>query len=262
MEEKPLIYYVEDDANIRDLTAYALRQAGLAVEAFPDGLDLLECCRRQRPAAVLLDIMLPEVDGLELLRQLRTDDTTATLPVMMLTAKGAEFDKVCGLDAGADDYLAKPFGMMELVSRVNALLRRAARPAEGAGAAGGAAASQPSAAGPAAQPPAPGALVAGPIALDPDAHIVEVQGVPVQLTLKEFDLLRVFMENTGRVLTRDYLLEKVWDVLYAGETRTVDMHVKTLRHKLAAAYPGAEAAIATVRGVGYRFSGFSEAHRE
>ena len=114
----------------------------------------------------------------------------------------------------------------------------------------------------AAQPPAPGALVAGPIALDPDAHIVEVQGVPVQLTLKEFDLLRVFMENTGRVLTRDYLLEKVWDVLYAGETRTVDMHVKTLRHKLAAAYPGAEAAIATVRGVGYRFSGFSEAHRE
>ncbi len=262
MEEKPLIYYVEDDANIRDLTAYALRQAGLAVEAFPDGLDLLECCRRQRPAAVLLDIMLPEVDGLELLRQLRADDATATLPVMMLTAKGAEFDKVCGLDAGADDYLAKPFGMMELVSRVNALLRRAARPAEGAGVAGGAAASQPSAAGPAAQPPAPGALVAGPIALDPDAHIVEVQGVPVQLTLKEFDLLRVFMENTGRVLTRDYLLEKVWDVLYAGETRTVDMHVKTLRHKLAAAYPGAEAAIATVRGVGYRFSGFSEAHRE
>lgn len=262
MEEKPLIYYVEDDANIRDLTAYALRQAGLAVEAFPDGLDLLECCRRQRPAAVLLDIMLPEVDGLELLRQLRTDDATATLPVMMLTAKGAEFDKVCGLDAGADDYLAKPFGMMELVSRVNALLRRAARPAEGAGVAGGAAASQPSAAGPAAQPPAPGALVAGPITLDPDAHIVEVQGVPVQLTLKEFDLLRVFMENTGRVLTRDYLLEKVWDVLYAGETRTVDMHVKTLRHKLAAAYPGAEAAIATVRGVGYRFSGFSEAHRE
>lgn len=262
MEEKPLIYYVEDDANIRDLTAYALRQAGLAVEAFPDGLDLLECCRRQRPAAVLLDIMLPEVDGLELLRQLRADDATATLPVMMLTAKGAEFDKVCGLDAGADDYLAKPFGMMELVSRVNALLRRAARPAEGAGVAGGAAASQPSAAGPAAQPPAPGALVAGPIALDPDAHIVEVQGVPVQLTLKEFDLLRVFMENTGRVLTRDYLLEKVWDVLYAGETRTVDMHVKTLRHKLAAAYPGAEVAIATVRGVGYRFSGFSEAHRE
>ena len=253
---------MEDDANIRDLTAYALRQAGLAVEAFPDGLDLLECCRRQRPAAVLLDIMLPEVDGLELLRQLRADDATATLPVMMLTAKGAEFDKVCGLDAGADDYLAKPFGMMELVSRVNALLRRAARPAEGAGVAGGAAASQPSAAGPAAQPPAPGALVAGPIALDPDAHIVEVQGVPVQLTLKEFDLLRVFMENTGRVLTRDYLLEKVWDVLYAGETRTVDMHVKTLRHKLAAAYPGAEAAIATVRGVGYRFSGFSEAHRE
>ena len=113
-----------------------------------------------------------------------------------------------------------------------------------------------------ALPISPGALVAGPIALDPDAHIVEVQGVPVQLTLKEFDLLRVFMENTGRVLTRDYLLEKVWDVLYAGETRTVDMHVKTLRHKLAAAYPGAEAAIATVRGVGYRFSGFSEAHRE
>lgn len=232
MEEKPLIYYVEDDEHIRDLTAYALRQAGFAVEAFPDGRDLAAACRRERPAAVLLDIMLPGVDGLELLRRLRADEATEGLPVMMLTAKGAEYDKVCGLDAGADDYLAKPFGMMELVSRVNALLRRAARPASGLAA--------PS-----------DRLTAGPIALSPDARSVSADGVEVPLTRKEFDLLRVLLENKGRVLTREQLLERVWGVSFVGETRTVDMHIKTLRKKLAAARPGAEETVSTVRGVGY-----------
>lgn len=233
MEEKRLIYYVEDDEHIRDLTAYALRQTGFEVETFPDGTDLMETCRRQRPDAVLLDIMLPGADGLELLRRLRAEAVTEDVPVMMLTAKGAEFDKVRGLDAGADDYLAKPFGMMELVSRVNALLRRAARNA-------------PSGAEPS------DAIVVGPLALSPSARTVSAGGAEVSLTRKEFDLLHFLMENKGRVLTREQLLERVWGVSFVGETRTVDMHVKTLRKKLAAALPGADESVDTVRGVGYR----------
>lgn len=242
MEEKALIYYVEDDGNIRDLTSYALRQAGFEVRAFPDGDGFVEACRQARPAAVLLDIMLPGTDGLELLRQLRADEATEAVPVMMLTAKGTEFDTVCGLDAGADDYLAKPFGMMELISRLNALLRRAARPAALA-----------ATAAPAAEAAAPAdALVAGPITLSPSARSVVAGGVDVPLTRKEFDLLHCLMEHKGRVLTREQLLERVWGTSFVGETRTVDMHVKTLRKKLAAALPGAEEALGTVRGVGYR----------
>lgn len=252
MADQPLIFYVEDDEHIRDLTSYALRQAGFAVRAFPDGSDLMDACRQEAPQAVLLDIMLPGVDGLELLRQLRADAATENIPVMMLTAKGTEYDAVCGLDAGADDYLAKPFGMMELISRVNALLRRAARPAPSA---------SPVPASDGHEAPSPDrarsadVLQSGPIELSLAAHRVKAQGQKVPLTVKEFDLLRVLMENEGRVLTRDQLLEMVWDVLYAGETRTVDAHVKTLRQKLAAAAPGAEQAIATVRGVGYVFQG-------
>lgn len=240
MADKPLIYYVEDDGNIRDLTGYALRQAGFEVRAFPDGTGFVEACRTQPPAAALLDIMLPGDDGLELLRQLRADGRTENIPVMMLTAKGTEFDKVSGLDAGADDYLAKPFGMMELISRVNALLRRAARPAPSA------AVSSASTTGPA------DALTAGAIVLSPAARSVSAGGTDVVLTRKEFDLLQYLMENKGRVLTREQLLERVWGVSFVGETRTVDMHVKTLRKKLAAAAPGAEEAVDTVRGVGYR----------
>lgn len=238
MEEKRLIYYVEDDEHIRDLTAYALRQTGFSVEAFPDGSNLVETCRHHRPDVVLLDIMLPGIDGLELLRRLRAEPATGDVPIMMLTAKGAEFDKVRGLDAGADDYLAKPFGMMELVSRVKALLRRAARTSQG------------SAAGAATD--SLGVLEVGPIALVPAARSVSVEGVEVSLTRKEFDLLYFLMENKGRVLTREQLLEHVWGVSFVGETRTVDMHVKTLRKKLAAAAPGTEELVDTVRGVGYR----------
>lgn len=223
-----MIYYVEDDTNIRDLTVYALRQAGFEAQGFPAAEEFFAACKERLPELVLLDIMLPEVDGLEILHVLRDDPATKRLPVMMLTAKGTEFDTVCGLDAGADDYLAKPFGMMELVSRVNALLRRAGAPAA-----------------------ARDELTCGPVVLTVSAHTVSVGGQPVALTLKEFDLLRALMQNEGRVLSRRQLLEDVWGVTYVGETRTVDVHVQTLRQKLAAASDGADALIQTVRGVGY-----------
>ena len=223
-----MIYYVEDDTNIRDLTVYALRQAGFEAQGFPAAEEFFAACKERLPELVLLDIMLPEVDGLEILHVLRDDPATKSLPVMMLTAKGTEFDTVCGLDAGADDYLAKPFGMMELVSRVNALLRRAGAPAA-----------------------ARDELSCGSVVLTASAHTVSVDGQPVALTLKEFDLLRALMQNEGRVLSRRQLLEDVWGVTYVGETRTVDVHVQTLRQKLAAASDGADALIQTVRGVGY-----------
>ena len=223
-----MIYYVEDDTNIRDLTVYALRQAGFEAQGFPAAEEFFAACKERLPELVLLDIMLPEVDGLEILHVLRDDPATKRLPVMMLTAKGTECDTVCGLDAGADDYLAKPFGMMELVSRVNALLRRAGAPAA-----------------------ARDELSCGPVVLTASAHTVSVDGQPVALTLKEFDLLRALMQNEGRVLSRRQLLEDVWGVTYVGETRTVDVHVQTLRQKLAAASVGADALIQTVRGVGY-----------
>lgn len=230
-----MIYYVEDDTNIRDLTVYALRQAGFEAQGFPAAGEFFAACKERLPELVLLDIMLPETDGLEILNLLRADAATKHLPVMMLTAKGTEFDTVCGLDAGADDYLAKPFGMMELVSRVNALLRRASAPAV-----------------------APDdELSCGPISLVVSAHTVSVGGCPVTLTLKEFDLLRTLLQNQGHVLSRSQLLEDVWGVTYVGETRTVDVHVQTLRQKLAAAQEGADALIQTVRGVGYCIKGAS-----
>lgn len=224
-----MIYYVEDDTNIRDLTVYALKQAGLEACGFPAASEFFSACKQELPELVLLDIMLPEVDGLEILHLLRENAETKHLPVMMLTAKGTEFDTVSGLDAGADDYLAKPFGMMELVSRVNALLRRAATPA--------------------AVPD--DVLSLGPIELAISSHAVQVAGEPVVLTLKEFDLLHTLMKHEGRVLSRGQLLEDVWGITYVGETRTVDVHIQTLRQKLAAAGEGADAFVQTVRGVGY-----------
>ncbi len=227
-----MIYYVEDDVNIRDLAIYALKQAGFEAQGFPEADEFFAACKTRVPDLVLLDIMLPGTDGLEILRMIRDDASTKTLPVMMLTAKGTEYDTVCGLDAGADDYLAKPFGMMELVSRVNALLRRAHAPAaEDAG----------------------DVLASGPIVLTSSAHTVTVDGEPVALTLKEFDLLRALMANEGRVLSRSQLLEEVWGVTYVGETRTVDVHIQTLRQKLARVREGVDALITTVRGVGYCF---------
>ncbi len=226
-----MIYYVEDDTGIRDLTVYALKQAGFQARGFAGAAEFFTACKEELPELILLDIMLPEVDGLEILRRLRSDAVTRTIPVMMLTAKGTEYDKVCGLDAGADDYLAKPFGMMELVSRVNALLRRAHVFSSSES--------------------ADEELVVGPIVLVDASHTVTVGGVAVALTLKEFDLLHTLMKHKGHVLSRAQLLESVWGITYVGETRTVDVHIQTLRQKLACAMEGADALIVTVRGVGY-----------
>ena len=224
-----MIYYVEDEANIRELTLYALKQAGFEAAGFSCAQDFFDAVARSVPELVLLDIMLPGADGLEILRKLREDAPTKHVPVMMLTAKGTEYDTVSGLDAGADDYLAKPFGMMELVSRVNALLRRASAPAV----------------------VADDEVSFGPVTLRLSSHSVTVGGAPVSLALKEFDLLHALLQNAGHVLTRQQLLEGVWGFAYAGETRTVDVHIQTLRQKLAAVQEGADSIVQTVRGVGY-----------
>ena len=224
-----MIYYVEDDKNIRDLATYALNQAGFEVAGFPCAEDFENACSSQMPDLVLLDIMLPGKDGLEILESMRLNPSTRHIPVMMLTAKGSEIDKVQGLDLGADDYLAKPFGMMELVSRVRALYRRAESPAIAVG----------------------GKCKCGEITLDGEARTVRVCGEPISLTLKEFDLLQMLMNNCGHVLTRDHLLESVWGWDFAGNTRTVDAHVQTLRQKIASASAEAALMVETVRGVGY-----------
>lgn len=220
-----MIFCVEDDAAIRDIEVYALRSTGFEAEGFADGAALFDALRAGRiPELVVLDVMLPGEDGLTLLRRLRSGAATREVPVIMATAKGEEYDKITGLDLGADDYLSKPFGMMEMVSRVRAVLRRAA-PRE---------ASRP--------------LSTGGITLDPGAHTVTVNGAPAALTLKEFELLRTLMERPGMVFTRDQLLSGIWGTDYDGETRTVDVHVRTLRQKLG----DCGALIGTVRGVGYR----------
>ena len=224
-----MIYYVEDGKNIRDLATYALNQAGFEVVGFPCAEDFENACSSQMPDLVLLDIMLPGKDGLEILESMRLNPSTRHIPVMMLTAKGSEIDKVQGLDLGADDYLAKPFGMMELVSRVRALYRRAESPAIAVG----------------------GKCKCGEITLDGEARTVRVCGEPISLTLKEFDLLQMLMNNCGHVLTRDHLLESVWRWDFAGNTRTVDAHVQTLRQKIASASAEAALMVETVRGVGY-----------
>lgn len=218
-----MIYCVEDDGSIRNLVVYALEASGFQAEGFPEGEAFFRAVEAQKPELVLLDIMLPGMDGLEILKRLRADPTTARIPVIMATAKGTEFDKVQGLDLGADDYLAKPFGMMEMVSRIKAVLRRTGSKA-------------------------PEILQIGRLTMDLNAHTVTGDGQRIQLTVKEFALLRLFMENPGRVYSRDQLINAIWETNYVGETRTVDVHIGTLRTKLGSwgAY------IQTVRGVGYR----------
>lgn len=218
-----MIYCVEDDNGIRDLMTYTLAVSGYEAKGFPDSTGLWEALHTVRPELIMLDIMLPGEDGITILKKLRESSATADIPVIMATAKGTEYDKVIGLDLGADDYLAKPFGMMEMVSRVRAVLRRSA-------------------------PHSSGVLTVGPIALDVVRHRVTVGGNEVALTLKEFELLRLFAENKGVVFTRDQLLAHIWGVDYIGETRTVDVHIGTLRTKLG----DAGELIETVRGVGYR----------
>ncbi len=223
-----MIFCVEDDAGIRNMVVYTLNASGLEAEGFPDGKSFFAALAQRRPRLVMLDIMLPgEEDGITILKRLRGNAATADIPVIMATAKGTEYDKVMGLDLGADDYLAKPFGMMEMVSRVKAVLRRTAPPEELA------------------------SLQVGELELNPNAHTVCANGRRIQLTLKEYELLRLFMENPGRVFTRNQLLERIWDADYLGETRTVDVHIGTLRTKLGHCGDYIE----TVRGVGYRMEG-------
>ncbi len=220
-----MIYYVEDDANIRELVVYTLNQTGLAAKGFPDAAAFFAASAEEKPTLILLDIMLPGEDGLSILRKVRASAGTTSIPVMMITAKSTEFDKVSGLDLGADDYIAKPFGMAELVARVKALLRRSGMKTSAE------------------------RLAHGDLVVDIAKHTVSAGNQNVILTYKEFALLACLMENAGRAFTREQLLETVWGYDYEGGTRTVDVHVQTLRTKLGDCGKFVE----TVRGVGYRF---------
>jgi len=220
-----MIYYVEDDANIRELVVYTLNQTGLSAKGFPDAAAFFTASAEEKPSLVLLDIMLPGEDGLSILKKIRANAGTTSIPIMMITAKSTEFDKVSGLDLGADDYIAKPFGMAELVARVKALLRRSGLKTSAE------------------------RLTHGELVVDIARHTVTVSDQIVNLTYKEFSLLAWLMENMGRAYTREQLLETVWGYDYEGGTRTVDVHVQTLRTKLGSCGRYIE----TVRGVGYRF---------
>lgn len=220
-----MIWCVEDDASIRDIEVYALRSTGFEACGFADGAAFWQALQREeQPELVVLDVMLPGVDGMELLRRMRASAALRRIPVVMATAKGAEYDKIQGLDLGADYYLAKPFGVMELVSRVKAVLRRC-------------------------RPVQQQVLRCGGLAVDTQEHTVTADGVRVELTYKEFQLLRLFLSHMGTAFTRDQLMEQVWGMDFCGESRTIDMHIRTLRQKLGAYGEHIE----TVRSVGYRW---------
>lgn len=218
-----MIYIVEDDPSIRELVVYTLTGASMEAEGFGTPAEFRKALESCLPDLILLDIMLPEEDGLSILRKLRQNRQTADIPVMMLTARSSEYDKVIGLDSGADDYLPKPFGMMELIARVRALLRRTRKPETDT-------------------------LRLGCLCVSPERHIAEVNGEPVTLTYKEFEMLLLLMQNRGLVLTRDQFLNQVWGYAFDGENRTVDVHIRTLRQKLG----DAGRYIRTVRGIGYK----------
>jgi len=238
------ILVVDDEPVLVETIAYNLEQAGYQVLTAADGGSALEAARRETPDLVILDLMLPEMDGLEVCRQLRREHTTATIPIMMLTAKGDEIDKVVGLEVGADDYVTKPFGRRELLARVRALLRRADYPPGGNDHA-----SQETS----GEVPRPSReLVAGPLRIDLAGRRVNCRGQDLELQPKQFDLLTYLVRNRGTVLTRDQLLQNVWGYDYVGDTRTVDVHVRWLREKLEED-PANPKLIQTVRGVGYCF---------
>lgn len=217
------IYIVEDDVNIREIERYALKNSGYQVEEFETGADFFRRLEKAVPSLILLDIMLPGEDGLDILTRIRANKATAGIPIIMVTAKTSELDKVKGLDLGADDYITKPFGVMELISRVKALLRRTQNTQEES------------------------RIRHGEILLDNDRHAVYLGETPCELTFKEFELLKYLLVNQGIVLSRDKIMDQVWGFEYGGESRTVDMHIKTLRQKLGAA----GSCIKTVRNVGY-----------
>jgi len=226
-----MIFCIEDEESIRDLMIYTLNGAGFDAKGFSDGKGFFEALQQERPRLILLDIMLPGEDGISILKRLRSKEETAGIPVMMATAKGTEYDKVMGLDLGADDYLVKPFGMMEMISRIRAVLRRTEAGYKDKGK----------------------ILQMGALELNPETYAVSADGERVQLTLKEHKLLRILMENPKRVFTRDQLLESVWGIEYAGETRTVDVHVRRLREKIES-NPSEPKYIHTKWGVGYYFA--------
>ena len=222
-----MIYCVEDDDNIRELVIYTLETTGLKARGFADGSAFMEALAFDTPELILLDIMLPGDDGLELLKKLKSSSKTKNIPVIMVTVKGSEYDKVVGLDSGADDYVTKPFGMMELVSRIKAVLRRSGKVEDRTD------------------------METAGVHVDVKKHEVTVDGKEISLTLKEFELLEKLMRNQGIVLTRDQLLTEIWGYDFDGETRTVDVHIRTLRQKLG----DKGEIIQTVRGVGYRVGG-------
>lgn len=224
-----MIWCVEDDASIRDIEVYALKSTGFEARGFEDAESFFEALKDETPELIVLDVMLPGISGVEILRRLRNSPDTSGIPVIMATAKGMEYDKVESLDLGADDYLVKPFGMMEMVSRVKAVLRRC-RPAQ-----------------------VSRILRAEGLELNLDAHTVTADGQRVDLTFKEFEILKLFMTHPNMVFTREQLFNDVWGEDFIGETRTVDMHIRTLRQKLG----DHGQLISTVRGVGYRM----EAHK-
>jgi two-component system alkaline phosphatase synthesis response regulator PhoP len=222
-----MIYFVEDDSSIRELVVYTLNNTGFEAQGMDNAKTLYEKILIKKPELILLDIMLPGENGLEILRKIRSSSETAGIPVIMVTAKGTEYDKIIGLDSGADDYIAKPFGIMELVSRVKAVLRRVQK-----------------------KDYSDDYEYKG-VCINNSNHTVTADLEPVLLTLKEFELLYDLMSNKGIVLTRDLLLERVWGYDYPGETRTVDVHIRTLRQKLGKYGE----IIRTVRGVGYIIGG-------
>ena len=219
-----MIFCVEDDQAIRDLMIYTLNSAGFAASGFENGKDLFAALEKNKPELIMLDIMLPGEDGISILKKLRENSANADIPIIMATAKGTEYDKVIGLDLGADDYLVKPFGMMEMISRVKAVLRRVIANDKAI------------------------IIRAGKLELNMSNHTVSAAGERIELTLKEYEILRLFMKNPGKVYTRDQLLAQIWDSDYSGETRTVDVHIGTLRTKLKECGKYIE----TVRGVGYK----------
>ena len=222
-----MIWCVDDDNTIRDIEVYTLTQTGFEAKGFADGISMLEALKTEKPELIVLDIMLPGKDGVEVLKEIRQSPETRKIPVILATAKGTEMDKIQGLDTGADDYLVKPFGVMEMVSRIKAVLRRC-EPDE-----------------------KEEVLSIGEITLSDKEHLVTVNGEKVVLTFKEFEILKLFMSNPGIVFSRDKLLSEVWGIDYLGESRTVDMHIKTLRQKLG----DAGTIIETVIGVGYKMEG-------